>query len=619
MMLVLFAITSKIHAQCNAPTNLTAVYNNNVSTFSWNAVPTAIDYTIEFKYPGYSWANIEYAETITDNFLLLTGIIPSGTFDWRVSANCGLNNNSLFTESQYVVPCPAPSLLNASNITTTSATLNWTPAPGLNTNVSDFVVAYRLGNTNNAWTSLGHTFVGTKNVSGLLPNTSYEWCVNQTCPYFNSSPVISQFTTLPPPCTATGALNASSIAATQATLSWSAIYGALSYSVQYKLSNSNVWSSPISVNNNNHILIGLASNKTYNWIVTTHCNGGSFVSGTATFTTSNNNSCGTPTGIASSNVLNTSASISWSSILGATSYGLRYRKSGVNTWTTISNIVNLNYTLSNLQTNTLYQYQIRSFCGNGNSNYSSSLTFTTQNCVSSGNNTNEWIDFFSLGDISRVSGADAGGYVNTALMTELTIGSIGNVGQLSGGFSAAGRYQSYAVYIDFNNNGNFLDAGEQVVPTTWLGTSGIVNFTLNIPANATAGVRKMRVIMRKNAGPAMNGCLLGFEGETEDYLVDLVSNGNRQENENNTIQEEIKNELVIYPNPSAGIFSISFSVNTKPQSYEVLTMNGALIQRNQINESADLNIDISDKPAGLYIFKIIDQSGKQQYHKLQKL
>ncbi len=46
-----FVVFSSVHtnAQCVSPTNLAATNSNNVSTFSWDAVPGAVDYTIEIK------------------------------------------------------------------------------------------------------------------------------------------------------------------------------------------------------------------------------------------------------------------------------------------------------------------------------------------------------------------------------------------------------------------------------------------------------------------------------------------------------------------------------------------------------------------------------------------
>lgn len=110
--------------------------------------------------------------------------------------------------------------------------------------------------------------------------------------------------------------------------------------------------------------------------------------------------------------------------------------------------------------------------------------------------------------------------------TELLIGSVNNAGQISAGFPGTIRNQRYSVYIDFNRNGSFADAGERLINSGTLNNAGIKNFTINIPATATAGPTRMRVIMRRSSG-TITPCITGYLGETEDYNVTLLTSGNR--------------------------------------------------------------------------------------------
>ena len=73
-------------------------------------------------------------------------------------------------------------------------------------------------------------------------------------------------------CSAPGGLSASNIASTTATLNWSAVSGALVYTVQYKPTSSATWivatsgTYGLSVN-----LYSLSANTTYDWRVYTNC------------------------------------------------------------------------------------------------------------------------------------------------------------------------------------------------------------------------------------------------------------------------------------------------------------------------------------------------------------
>lgn len=522
MLAAMLLVSNWSFAQCDAPANLSFNLSNNVSTFTWDPVPGAIDYTIEMKYDVYTWQNPELVMNVSTNSLSFTGIMQSISLDWRVKANCS-SGGSAYTESTFSIPCPLPTALNATNITETSATINWTPAAGYNTLTSDFVAAYRIANSGSNWTFLGHTFGSLFNISGLTPGVTYEYCVNQTCAYSNSDPAFGQFTTLIP-------------------------------------------------------------------------------------------SCATPSNLTISNVLNTTATVSWNAVAGGNSYDLRYKALTSSVWTPVVNVTSTSRNLTYLAQNTDYEIQVRTHCSGSYSAYSNSVYFSTENCVSSGNNNSEWIDRFKVGSINRYSVAEIGGYVNTGLSTNLTIGSRKNSGTISAGYSGSVRAQNFCVYIDFNRNGRYDDAGERVFGSGYINTSGNVNFKFDIPNTATNGPAGMRVIMAKNGSGTIYGCLNGFLGETEDYTVNLVGGSNKP----SAIEDETSEEVVIYPNPSKGKYTITFPQDNKPQAYQILTLNGKVIASQTNENDFELSVDISNQLNGIYLLKLIDDSGITTYHKLQK-
>ncbi len=83
----------------------------------------------------------------------------------------------------------------------------------------------------------------------------------------------------------------------------------------------------------------------------------------------------TPTGLASSSVAATTATLSWNAVPSA-SYDVRYRQTGTSTWTTVSASAN-SLDLTGLTALTQYEAQVRTVCSSSNSAYSSSTTFTT--------------------------------------------------------------------------------------------------------------------------------------------------------------------------------------------------------------------------------------------------
>jgi Zn-dependent metalloprotease len=603
---------------CDAPTGLAFAYNGNTSTFTWNAVPGAVGYTFELAWAGGGWG--AYDDVTTNNYYDLPNLMQGGNFQFRVTTNCSNGNSLPSSTVLFITPCSAPTGLTATNIAYTSATLNWVPA-AVNNNNTAFGVYYRLANTNNTWISLGSTSASTKNVTGLTQGTLYEWKVRKLCSAINSVDVIAQFSTLAAPvCNAPVGLASSGITASQATFSWAAISGAVSYNVQYKPASSSIWSAVINTATTNYGVSGLTASTLYDWRVGTVCSLNSSTYSSAQFTTSTVSGCNVPAGLNTTGIGNTGAVLNWAAASGANSYRLQYKTAAATTWTVVSNINSTSYTLSNLAMGTVYQFAVASKCGSTFTAYSPVYSFTTLSCVTSANNTAQWIDLFKIGTINRVSGADAGGYVNTGLSTNLAIGSTANAGQISAGFAGAIASNNYNVYIDFNRNGIY-ESGERVFGAALISNAGTFNFSFSIPTTATPGIAGMRVVMRKNTDGAPGPCLTGFIGEAEDYLVNLTSTP-LQEFDNNPVTiaaiQTPAATVVVAPNPSTGKFNVSFNSGFSPIQYYILTSSGLAVKSAKVVSAKTLQLDITAMPAGLYLLRLIDLNGREKLLKLVK-
>lgn len=80
--------------------------------------------------------------------------------------------------------------------------------------------------------------------------------------------------------------------------------------------------------------------------------------------------------------------------------------------------------------------------------------------------------------------------------------------------------EGYAVWINYNQNGNFNDSGEQIFVQTPT-TQTTVNTIFAVPTSAPNGVTKMRVFMKYDAIPGQ--CETFIYGEVEDYSVNIIS------------------------------------------------------------------------------------------------
>ncbi len=125
-------------------------------------------------------------------------------------------------------------------------------------------------------------------------------------------------------------------------------------------------------------------------------------------------------------------------------------------------------------------------------------------------------------------------YYNTVTAPNLTKGSSY---PLSVTHDGGTTIHFLAVYIDFNHNNDFSDAGERVLQYTINGPSipNPATATVAIPATAATGVTRMRVMVFEddnytwtlastNATPCTADATGTFDwGETEDYNVNLVA------------------------------------------------------------------------------------------------
>jgi Zn-dependent metalloprotease len=167
---------------------------------------------------------------------------------------------------------------------------------------------------------------------------------------------------------------------------------------------------------------------------------------------------------------------------------------------------------------------------------------TTNYCASAGLSTaNEYIKTVAFGSIDNVSGNNGGYGDFTALSTNVTAGQTVSI-QVQAGFTGATRKEAWTVYIDYNGDKDFNDAGETLGPVTATST-GLLTKTFKIPATAKNGATRMRVQMHYNTG-VTDPCATFDFGEVEDYTV-VISGGSGVSSNTNDLISGVS----VSPNP----------------------------------------------------------------------
>ncbi|MDX1830118.1 MAG: M4 family metallopeptidase [Lutibacter sp.] len=140
-------------------------------------------------------------------------------------------------------------------------------------------------------------------------------------------------------------------------------------------------------------------------------------------------------------------------------------------------------------------------------------------CTSQGNTvTDEYIGRVQLGTIDNTSGSGNGYSDHTSISTDLNKGDVATI-TITPTWTGTVYSEGYSVWIDFNHNGDFGDAGEQVFSKAASKTTP-VSGSFTVPATAVTGSTTMRVSMKYNGVPT--ACETFSYGEVEDYTVVLI-------------------------------------------------------------------------------------------------
>ena len=317
--------------------------------------------------------------------------------------------------------------------------------------------------------------------------------------------------------------------------------------------------------------------------------------------------CGSPTNLNATNIGADSAVIKWKTVPNAYLYHLEYKPSTSSTWIRISTDKNT-YTLKKLFAGTQYDYRVQSICKTGLSPFSAIKHFATLGigyCNSRGlNSTDEWIDLVFLSDMLNSTGNDGGYHDYTNKTATVAAGAFYDI-TLSAEFTAGNTFnEAWSVWIDWNKDGDFNDAGELIVRYKSQ-QIGWETHTFQVPSTAV-GLTKMRVAIRRNN--YSNPCDTFQLGDVEDYSINVLS----QSVVSNAQATSLNNEeglVTVSPNPAKNFISInanSFNDKTLLQVYDV---TGKIVLSKQVNNLHNATLDISTLRQGLYILKITGNKG----------
>ena len=229
---------------------------------------------------------------------------------------------------------------------------------------------------------------------------------------------------------------------------------------------------------------------------------------------------------------------------------------------------------------------------------------TVAYCASKGTSVAyEYLDLVSLGSINRASGADAGYYNGTALGTSVAAGSSQTL-SFSAGFVGTAYSEYVKAYADWNQDGDFLDAGEAIVSAAASTSAATRTAAFTVPAGAKNGKTRLRVVLSDNA--ATTSCGTYSYGETEDYSLTVTGGVART----GTVARAA-NTLSLYPNPATTVLNLE---RPAADADTRLTVRVSDLSGNEMRGVAltGTALDIAALPRGTYLLTVTD--GKTVSH-----
>ena len=308
-----------------------------------------------------------------------------------------------------------------------------------------------------------------------------------------------------------------------------------------------------------------------------------------------------PANLTAAGTTSSSTNLSWTAAtdnVAVTGYSI------YNGATLVTTVTGLTYSVTGLSASTAYTFTVKAKDAAGNLSVASNAVAVTTSastityCTSTSNNTSgEKIAKVVLGTINNTSTGTTGYENFTSLSTNLSRGSSQAI-TITPSWTSTVYSEGYAVWIDYNKNGLFTDAGELVFSKAASKVTPATG-TITIPATAALGVTRMRVSMKYNGIPT--SCETLSYGQVEDYNVNITASSTIE-----TTALSIDNDVLslnLYPNPVESVLNVSMNVTNKA-TYRIYNMIGQEIKTGNLTEN---EINVSNFKSGVYIFEVKDE------------
>lgn len=308
-----------------------------------------------------------------------------------------------------------------------------------------------------------------------------------------------------------------------------------------------------------------------------------------------------PASLAASGTTGTTTNLTWTAStdnVAVTGYDIYQGTTLKGSSTTTS------YNVTGLTALTTYSFTVKAKDAAGNVSAASNAVSVTTTaatvsyCASQGNSTaDEKISKVVFGTINNTSTGTAGYENYTAISTNAARGSAYTI-TITPVWTSTSYNEGYAVFIDYNQDGDFSDSGETVWTKAASKTTPVTG-TITIPATAVLGATRLRVSMKYNAIPT---ACEGFSyGQVEDYTINITASGTVEVEQiaAGLVETTETASFALYPNPVESELNISVS-EANGYSYRIVNTLGQQLGSGEVAGA----IDVSRLSTGIYLIEL---------------
>ncbi|MEY8759629.1 M4 family metallopeptidase [Chryseobacterium tongliaoense] len=310
--------------------------------------------------------------------------------------------------------------------------------------------------------------------------------------------------------------------------------------------------------------------------------------------------------LAASSTTQNSTALSWSGStdnVGVTGYDV-YKGTSL-----LGSTSATTYSVTGLSPSTSYSFTVKAKDAAGNiSLASNSVSITTSPastatyCTSSGNSTaDERISNVVFANINKASTGTSGYEDFTSVVGNVTKGSSYAI-TITPYWSSVKYSEAYAVYIDFNGDGDFTDAGE-LAWSKAASTTSPVSGNITIPTTAATGDTRMRVIMKYSSLPT-SACGTFNYGQVEDYTLRIAASGAISSLTSDILADN--NTISVYPNPVNDVINIK-SRSGLEFRYQLVDSLGKVVLS---GETKSQSVNVGSLLPGVYVLSL--DNGKEK-------